>query len=82
MLAFLYLEIGRFFYEKDHLCLLLTAVCKPCEALCIFVVYRKVVGKTDAGSSSRAKREADSDGGEEVVFGKKPRNDTTTNDLK
>lgn len=41
----------------------------------------KVAGKTDAGSSSRAKREADSDGGEEVVFGKKPRHDTTTNDL-
>lgn len=48
------------------------------------VVYRKVVGKdvSDASSSSRAKREADSDGGEEVVFAKKPRQDTPTNDLK
>lgn len=49
-----------------------------------FFVYRKVVGKigSDAGPSSRVKREADSDGGEEVVFGKKARHDTTTNDLK
>lgn len=48
----------------------------------MFVVHRKVVGKDDAASSSRAKREADSDGGEDVVFVKKPRHDTTTNDLK
>lgn len=37
----------------------------------------------DAGSSVRAKREADSDGGEEVVFGKKPRHEAASaNDLK
>ncbi|XP_047228503.1 exosome RNA helicase MTR4 [Girardinichthys multiradiatus] len=36
----------------------------------------------DAGSSLRVKREADSDGGEEVVFGKKPRHETvSSNDL-
>lgn len=49
-----------------------------------FIVFRKVVGKvgSDAAPSPRVKREADSDGGEEVVFGKKARHDTTTNDLK
>uniref|UniRef100_A0A4W6CC60 Exosome RNA helicase MTR4 n=1 Tax=Lates calcarifer TaxID=8187 RepID=A0A4W6CC60_LATCA len=46
----------------------------------------KTVGKNgtdkDAGPSSKLKREADSDGGEEVVFGKKPRHETiTANDL-
>ncbi|XP_034458910.1 exosome RNA helicase MTR4 [Hippoglossus hippoglossus] len=36
----------------------------------------------DAGPTGRVKREADSDGGEEVVFGKKPRNDAASaNDL-
>ncbi|KAK5618514.1 hypothetical protein CRENBAI_017116 [Crenichthys baileyi] len=36
----------------------------------------------DAGPSLRVKREADSDGGEEVVFGKKPRHETvSSNDL-
>ncbi|XP_070845850.1 exosome RNA helicase MTR4 [Chaetodon trifascialis] len=36
----------------------------------------------DPGPSARVKREADSDGGEDVVFGKKPRHETvSTNDL-
>uniref|UniRef100_A0A3Q3II83 Superkiller viralicidic activity 2-like 2 n=1 Tax=Monopterus albus TaxID=43700 RepID=A0A3Q3II83_MONAL len=46
----------------------------------------KAAGKNgtdkDAGPPAPTKREADSDGGEEVVFGKKPRHETvTTNDL-
>uniref|UniRef100_A0A8C4GRT9 Exosome RNA helicase MTR4 n=1 Tax=Dicentrarchus labrax TaxID=13489 RepID=A0A8C4GRT9_DICLA len=46
----------------------------------------KAVGKNgtdkDAGPSARVKREADSDGGEEVVFGKKPRHEAVSaNDL-
>ncbi|XP_047426042.1 exosome RNA helicase MTR4 [Mugil cephalus] len=46
----------------------------------------KAVGKNDsdkdAGPSPRVKREADSDGGEEVVFGKKPRIEAVSaNDL-
>lgn len=48
---------------------------------------RKVADKNgtdkDAGPSAGVKREADSDGGEEVVFGKKPRHETASaNDLK
>ena len=48
---------------------------------------RKAIGKNDidkdAGPSTRIKREADSDGGEEVVFGKKPRHEAVSaNDLK
>lgn len=55
--------------------------------LYVFVFDRKAVGKNgsdkDAGPSPRVKREADSDGGEEVVFGKKPRMETASaNDLK
>ncbi len=55
--------------------------------LCVFPFSRKVGGKNgtdkDAGPSARIKREADSDGGEEVVFGKKPRHEAVTaNDLK
>ncbi|KAM4719845.1 exosome RNA helicase MTR4 [Anableps anableps] len=42
----------------------------------------KSLGKSgadrDAGPSVRVKREADSDGGEEVVFGKKPRHETVS----
>lgn len=52
-----------------------------------FLFYRKVAGKNDAdkdaGPSVRVKREADSDGGEDVVFGKKARHETiSANDLK
>lgn len=48
----------------------------------MIVVHRQAVGKNDAASASRTKREADSDGGEDAVFGKKPRHDTATNELK
>lgn len=52
-----------------------------------FPYSRKVEGKNgtdkDAGPSAGVKREADSDGGEEVVFGKKARHETvSSNDLK
>lgn len=48
-------------------------------------VSRKAAGKVDsdkdAGPSPRIKREADCDGGEDVVFAKRPRQETA-NDLK
>lgn len=52
-----------------------------------FPPHRKPLGKDvtekEAAPSARVKREADSDGGEEVVFTKKPRQETVSaNDLK
>jgi len=52
-----------------------------------YLFYRKSAGKNgtdkDAGPSVRVKREADGDGGDEVVFGKKARHETVSaNDLK
>lgn len=53
----------------------------------LFLFSRKAAGKygadKDAGSSTRTKREADDDPGEEVVFEKKPRSEAASaNDLK
>lgn len=43
----------------------------------------KLGSEKDAGPSGRGKREADSDGGDEVLFGKKPRQETiSASDLK
>lgn len=53
----------------------------------VFLLYRKAAAKNetdrDVGPSARVKREADSDGGEEVVFVKKPRHEAVSaNELK
>uniref|UniRef100_A0A668VSY2 Exosome RNA helicase MTR4 n=1 Tax=Oreochromis aureus TaxID=47969 RepID=A0A668VSY2_OREAU len=49
---------------------------------CVSALYRKAAAKNetdrDVGPSARAKREADSDGGEEVVFVKKPRHEAVS----
>ena len=55
--------------------------------VCLFLnnFSSKPIGKigTEAGPSPKAKREADSDGGEEVVFSKKPRHEAVSaNELK
>lgn len=54
---------------------------------CVSVYSRKSVSKNgsdrDAGPSARSKREADSDGGEEVMLGKKARLEAVSaNDMK